>query len=623
MSVGIGLPDSWWGGLPLWGRVAGGVLTAVLWTSSPFILYLVVEAIAVGVSRAAHAIARAAMLLLMLPALIVNTVDALAQALNGCVLVPIAPGLANITFASSQLVIIAFFVLSYARTKGLDKQRLRWVFWAFLISRTGVLLNLLNRLAIHPLHLSGFEWVTVMIFPAGCAYAILRHRIIDVNFVLNRTLVFTILTSFVVGIFILLEDLLKAFAAGRGVGFAVELGVALALGFSFNAVHKYVEGVIERALFRAKHDAANLMRGLADEAAFMESADALLARVMRDVGTAMGSGGVSVYERADNGYRLTCTQGAGSPAESVDVDDLAFVRMRKSRSPVRLGDVQSALGTDGIVFPFTVRGALTGALVCRGGPTARRTRRTRSACSVRLRMRLGPSCRQYGRANKGRCWMRSLPERWTYTKRARAFPPEPEYRRTFPIGFATRYRYARTVNTSNMRVSAISTALAERIRTDLRDEFGHKLNPQIIDGDAPCRHCLRVAPPGEKMILFSYRPFETDHGPYSETGPVFIHAAKCERYDGAGIPPDFASRELDRSRIQHAPRNPQRAGCLAGKGVRGSGSVVCGSASRVRARPAYDVHVLRFLHRAHEAIRRRAYGGVRKRASSGYKRRRM
>ena len=89
------------------------------------------------------------------------------------------------------------------------------------------------------------------------------------------------------------------------------------------------------------------------------------------------------------------------------------------------------------------------------------------------------------------------------------------------------------------------TEAAERARATLRDEFGHDLRPEIIQGAAPCRHCLRIAQPGEKMLLLSYRPFAADFGPYSEVGPIFIHADACERYrDEQAIPADFAGREL-------------------------------------------------------------------------------
>lgn len=79
----------------------------------------------------------------------------------------------------------------------------------------------------------------------------------------------------------------------------------------------------------------------------------------------------------------------------------------------------------------------------------------------------------------------------------------------------------------------------------LRDDFGHKLRVETIEGTAPCRHCLRIAQPDERMILLSYRPFAADIGPYSEVGPIFIHAHECERYpETSEIPPDFTGRDL-------------------------------------------------------------------------------
>lgn len=363
LTVGIALPDAWWGPLPLGGQIFGGLITALFWTGSPFILYLVVEALTAGVSSAMIWLARSLMVLTILPALILNVIDATAQAFTGCELLPVSPWISNSAFVANQLVIIAFFALSYANTHGLARQRIRWVFWAFLISRAGVLLNLINRVVVHPIQLSGLEWATVVIFPIGCTYAILRHRIIDVNFVLNRTLVYTILTTIVVGIFILLENILHAAAASRNIGIAVDVIVALGLGFSFNALHKRVEGAIERALFRAKHESANTLRRLAEEAPFMESADALLQRAATEVREASGAFGVSIYERADDGYRLSTSSGHVWPP-IVDIDDLAFVRLRKNRACADLTDVKSALGRDGFAFAFVVRGALTGALVC-------------------------------------------------------------------------------------------------------------------------------------------------------------------------------------------------------------------------------------------------------------------
>jgi hypothetical protein len=45
----------------------------------------------------------------------------------------------------------------------------------------------------------------------------------------------------------------------------------------------------------------------------------------------------------------------------------------------------------------------------------------------------------------------------------------------------------------------------------------------------PCRHCLRWAQPGERVILFPYTSIPAGH-PYSETGPIFVHVERCQRY---------------------------------------------------------------------------------------------
>ena len=55
----------------------------------------------------------------------------------------------------------------------------------------------------------------------------------------------------------------------------------------------------------------------------------------------------------------------------------------------------------------------------------------------------------------------------------------------------------------------------------------------------PCRHCLRWAKPGERVILFPYASIPAGH-PYSETGPIFVHAEPCERYGATrAYPADF------------------------------------------------------------------------------------
>jgi hypothetical protein len=71
------------------------------------------------------------------------------------------------------------------------------------------------------------------------------------------------------------------------------------------------------------------------------------------------------------------------------------------------------------------------------------------------------------------------------------------------------------------------------------DAYGRKPEPKISDGDGvPCRHCLRNVAEGEPYLVLAYRPFP-ELQPYAETGPIFLHAAECERASSGPDLPDM------------------------------------------------------------------------------------
>jgi Protein of unknown function (DUF1203) len=86
------------------------------------------------------------------------------------------------------------------------------------------------------------------------------------------------------------------------------------------------------------------------------------------------------------------------------------------------------------------------------------------------------------------------------------------------------------MTTSSFRIVPLQTKIAEAARAAV--EAGAP-DHAVVMADSPlgypCRHCLRWAEPGERLILF---PFAAIPGgrPYSETGPIFVHADPCERY---------------------------------------------------------------------------------------------
>ena len=84
---------------------------------------------------------------------------------------------------------------------------------------------------------------------------------------------------------------------------------------------------------------------------------------------------------------------------------------------------------------------------------------------------------------------------------------------------------------NKFKIIPIEEKVAEAIRHGETDEFGNTLPTVITNGTGPCRFCLQPFTPGkDERILFSYQPNKA-HNPYTERGPVYIHAHACKPYD--------------------------------------------------------------------------------------------
>lgn len=81
----------------------------------------------------------------------------------------------------------------------------------------------------------------------------------------------------------------------------------------------------------------------------------------------------------------------------------------------------------------------------------------------------------------------------------------------------------------------IPTETAERFRLTGRDDHGNALRRIVAapGGGFPCRHCLRLAAPGEAVLLGSY-DLPRPRGIYWTPSPIFLHEAACPRAAAVG-----------------------------------------------------------------------------------------
>lgn len=103
-----------------------------------------------------------------------------------------------------------------------------------------------------------------------------------------------------------------------------------------------------------------------------------------------------------------------------------------------------------------------------------------------------------------------------------------------------------------MKFIAMESSAVHALRNGGLDANGQAPERTISDGDGnPCRHCQHDIEAGKPMLVLSHRPFSSLQ-PYAESGPIFLCADACSRFeDETDLPqtvrcrPEFILRGYD------------------------------------------------------------------------------
>jgi hypothetical protein len=263
------------------------------------------------------------------------------------------------------VAITSSFWIANRTSAGADRKRVRWVSMSLAVGFSGVIVNILVLVVRHfqPLPWMPYLALTMLAIPLGLGYAIVRHRVIDIGFVVNRALVFGTVSAIVVVAFMVLEWLLGTVLVkvSHVTSTSLELGLALLLGFSLRTIHAKVDKVVDDVFFRSRHEAERALRTLARELGYVTDPRVAIARAHEELVARTAAADAAVYV-IDQKSALRVDPAESASPGLVDVDDPALVRLRATRAPLRLREVRSALRGDR-AYPMLVRDALTGVVV--------------------------------------------------------------------------------------------------------------------------------------------------------------------------------------------------------------------------------------------------------------------
>ena len=283
--------------------------------------------------------------------LVTRTVDAILVAL--CILAAFrtafAPTLRDVSdpwldtapVLAATVALVIIVLVRYARTRGDDRRRLGWVAVGSILSAIGYLF--LNLDIVGSIDLPGWlNTVAVALtaaLPIALAYAILRHRVLDLGFAINRTLVYSVITATLVVAVGLVDWLSGKILGNTHVSAAVEAAATVALGVALSWFHGRVERGVDRVLFRRRYVAANRIQSRIAALGFATTTEAVDQAMVAEVIDVMGIASAAVFRRGSNAaFVRSAAAGWDACASEFSVDHLLPRTLRAHERPVVLAD---------------------------------------------------------------------------------------------------------------------------------------------------------------------------------------------------------------------------------------------------------------------------------------------
>jgi hypothetical protein len=164
-------------------------------------------------------------------------------------------------FATAVACIVSVIV-RFRRARGDERQQLKWLAYGTIMSLliiVAIIVVMFTNVDIGSLS-SILFYIPVLIITVSAGIAILRYRLYNIDVLINRTLVYGVLTALLALIYFGLVFILQTLVSAPGGQFShtpvVIVGSTLVIAALFQPLRRRIQQVIDRRFYRHKYDAA-------------------------------------------------------------------------------------------------------------------------------------------------------------------------------------------------------------------------------------------------------------------------------------------------------------------------------------------------------------------------------
>jgi hypothetical protein len=276
--------------------------------------------------------------------------------------------IAGVVAALASAALVTSFVLA----RGSDRQRilpvlLAFAFYVALTFAQTVYNERYTDVAGYGT-LAALAVCSMLALAVAVAYGVLRSRVLDVSFAISRTLVYTILTTIVVGVFALIDFVSSKLLERLQITLLLEVCAALAFALWLNALHARIDRFVDRVLFRRRYLAQERLERVGRTLAHAESAPFVDEALVVEPCDALALASAAVFRRAESGaYERAFARAWEGAAVTFGSDDRLVVNLLAELATVELtgirrpqAEMPGGIAQPLLALPLVVRHELNG-----------------------------------------------------------------------------------------------------------------------------------------------------------------------------------------------------------------------------------------------------------------------
>ncbi len=227
-----------------------------------------------------------------------------------------------------------------------DRPRIQWVVVGLCVGIAGTYLGSVllfsSELPFNPPRWLQSALLTLnVVLPISVAYAVIRHRVLEVSFVVSRALIYGVLTFIVLSLFAFIDWFVGRELEAVRLASYVEIAMAIGLSFWLNSLEKRVETLVAAVFFRKRRQAMLRIDHAADAVHHASKISTVFTYLVREPLEALSLSSAALFMPADDGSfrRASAIGWSDADASVIEHDDPLALELAAEGEPLRIAQI--------------------------------------------------------------------------------------------------------------------------------------------------------------------------------------------------------------------------------------------------------------------------------------------